>query len=98
MIIHSFVNIISSAISYSGLLDSMTGVFIAGLLMMTMGVAGIFLFIRFHKSDRLPYTMPHQKRRNSSAFSSVLLVMTIALHLFLTIVNSFPAVSEKLFG
>ncbi len=98
MIIHSFVNIISSAISYSGLLDSMTGVFIAGLLMMTMGVVGIFLFIRFHKSDRLPYTMPHQKRRNSSAFSSVLLVMTIALHLFLTIVNSFPAFSEKLFG
>ena len=53
-------------------------------------------FIKFYKNNRLPFTMPHQKLRNGTAVSSVMLIIPVVIYTFFTIYNSFPKLAEYL--
>lgn len=96
MVIHAFSNTVSIAISYSGVLDNYFASAIIGLLMLGLGVWGAVLLVKFYKKNRLPFTMPHQKLRNGSAVSSVMLILSVAIYTSLTIYSSFPTIAAAI--
>ena len=64
--------------------------------MVALCAAGLVMYVKFYKKNRLPFTMPHQKLRNGTAVSSVMLVLSIAAYAVITIINSFPAITDSL--
>lgn len=97
MIVHAFANTVSIAVSYSGVLDTMIAAGITGFAMLALCAAGIVLYVNFYKKNRLPFTMPHQKLRNGTAVSSVLLIISVVVYTIITIINSFPSITDSLF-
>ena len=71
---------------------------LTGFAMMALCAAGLVLFVKFYKKNRLPFTMPHQKLRNGTAVSSVMLLLSIAVYAIITILNSFPSITNSLFA
>lgn len=98
MIVHAFANTVSTVISYSGALDNVVAAGLTGFAMMALCAAGLVLFVKFYKKNRLPFTMPHQKLRNGTAVSSVMLMLSIAVYAIITVINSFPSLSNALSG
>lgn len=98
MIVHAFANTVSVVISYSSVLDNVITAGLTGLAMIALCAAGLVLYVKFYKKNRLPFTMPHQKLRNGTAVSSVMLVLSIAAYTFITIVNSFPSITNSVFA
>ncbi len=90
MIVHALSNIFSFAVSYSGIMDDHFTAALVGFVMFGACIAGVVLYVKFHKNNRLPYSMPHQKLRNGVAVSSILLILPIAIYILLTVMNSFP--------
>lgn len=90
ILVHAFVNTFSIVISYSGALKNVFATSIIAILMVTFSIAGMILLIGFYKKNRLPFTMPHQKLRNGTAISSVMLIMSILIYTAITISSSFP--------
>lgn len=96
IIIHSFANTYSTVISYSGVLENQLALALTSLATLALSIAGFALFIKFYKNNRLPFTMPHQKLRNGTAVSSVMLIIPVVIYTFFTIYNSFPKLAEYL--
>lgn len=96
MIVHAFVNTFSIIVSYSGALDNEITAGLTGLIMIALCAAGLVLYVKFYKKNRLPFTMPHQKLRNGTAVSSIMLILTIAVYTVITVINSFPAISDSI--
>ncbi|MCI7805124.1 MAG: CPBP family intramembrane metalloprotease, partial [Oscillospiraceae bacterium] len=98
MIVHAFANTVAIAVSYSGVLDNMIAAGITGFAMLALCAAGIVLYVNFYKKNRLPFTMPHQKLRNGTAVSSVMLIISVVVYTIITIINSFPSITDSLFA
>lgn len=96
IIVHAFANTFSIIISYSGALDNVVTAGLTGIIMVALCAAGLVMYVKFYKKNRLPFTMPHQKLRNGTAVSSVMLVLSIAAYAVITIINSFPAITDSL--
>ncbi|MCM1227204.1 MAG: CPBP family intramembrane metalloprotease [Clostridium sp.] len=94
--VHAFSNSISCIIAYSGILDNLLLSTLTGLGMIVLCVVGIVLYVKFYKANRIPFTMPHQKIRNGTAVSSVMLILSIVLYSVITIVISFPDISDRI--
>ena len=93
IIVHAFSNIVSIAISYSGVLDNLALAAVCSLILISLAILGFIMWIFFMKKNRLPFTMPHQKLRNGTAISSVLLLIPIVVYTFITLLSSFPNLS-----
>ena len=94
IIVHVFANTYSVVLSYSGVFENELALSLAGLATLALSIAGLVLFIKFYKNNRLPFTMPHQKLRNGTAVSSVMLIIPVVIYTFFTIYNSFPKITE----
>lgn len=95
--VHAFSNTISCAVAYSGILNNYFLTAFTGMIMFALGIAGIVLFVNFYKKNRLPFTTPHQKLRNGTAVSSVMLILSIVAYSAITVINSFPDIAKKIF-
>lgn len=93
IIVHAFSNTVSIVIAYSGILDNMALAAVCSLVLIALAILGFILWIFFMKKNRLPFTMPHQKLRNGTAISSVLLLIPIGIYALLTLIVSFPNLS-----
>ncbi|MGN1086343.1 MAG: lysostaphin resistance A-like protein, partial [Porcipelethomonas sp.] len=96
IIVHAFANTFSVIVSYSGALDNVVTAGLTGIIMVALCAAGLVMYVKFYKKNRLPFTMPHQKLRNGTAVSSVMLVLSIAAYAVITVINSFPAITDSL--
>lgn len=96
IIVHAFSNAVSCAVAYSGILDSLILSTLIGFVMITLCIVGIVMYVKFYKANRIPFTMPHQKIRNGTAVSSVMLILTIVMYSFITIITSFPDISDRI--
>lgn len=96
IIVHAFSNTFSTAVAYSGVLDSGIAVTLTGFAMFVLAIIGTVLLVKFRKKNRMPFTMPHQKLRNGTAVSSPTLMLSIVIYTVITIVNSFPSVADKI--
>ncbi len=86
IIVHMFVNTISSVISYAESNFGLSGTILSECAILVMAISGFFMLCLFRKRHRIPSATPAQSRRGIAvAKSSVLLISAVVVQLIYTV-------------